>query len=577
MKIIVVGGVAAGMSAAARARRLSESADILVFERSRHVSFANCGLPYHIGGKIKDREQLLLQTPQSLAEALNLDVRTGHEVVSIDVVNKTVNIHELDTGRKYSESYDKLVLCPGAKPVYPDLPGISHPRIFTLRNIEDMDAIKNVVDNGAQRAVIIGAGYIGIEMAENLKQRGMEVVLVELGEQILSATLDPEMARDMQYHLRYHGVELMLGMAATHFEDRNGMVLAHMQDGSTRLADLVVLAIGVRPDIGLLTDTGIKIGPRGGIQINSNMQTSVPDIYAAGDAVEVIDTITGDNAIIALAGPANRQGRIIADHIFGRPSAYHSTQGTAIIKVFDMTGGGTGATEKTLKRKGIEYRKIYLHPSGHASYYPDTAPMHIKLLFTPDIGRILGAQIVGYDGVDKRIDVFATAIRAEMTTYDLETLELAYAPPFGAAKDPINMAGFIGCNLLKGDIEFWYAEDYEAIKSDGIIIDVRGTKEYEAWHIPGAINIPLGKLRTKLQELPKQKSIYLYCRVGFRSYLAHRVLVQSGFQNVRTLAGGSKTFCSFHQTPLCTGRPSIPFVAHAEEKLAERTADHNYA
>ncbi len=577
MKIVVIGGVAAGMSAAARARRLSESAQIVVLERSRYVSFANCGLPYHIGGDIQDREQLVLQTPQTLAESLNLDVRTGHEVVAINTAEKTILVRELDTGIKYFEAYDKLVLSPGAKPIRPPLSGIDHPRIFTLRNIEDMDVIKSKVDEGVSRVVVIGGGYIGIEMAENLRQRNIEVVLVELAEQILSASLDPEMARDMQYHLQYHGVHLKLGTAASSFEDMDGKVLVHLNDGSTVESDLVMLAVGVRPDVDLLKDTNITLGPRGGIQVNAHMQTSNPDVYAAGDAVEVKDTITGSDTLIALAGPANRQGRIAADHIFGRYSTYQSTQGTAIVKVFEMTGGATGATEKTLKQQNIDYRKVYLHPSGHAGYYPGTAPMHIKLLFAPENGRILGAQVVGYDGVDKRIDVFATALRGNMTVNDLEMLELAYAPPYGSAKDPVNMAGFIASNLLKGDIEFWYAEDYPTITEGSMIIDVRGTTEFETWHIPEATNIPLGKLRSQLDKLPKDQPLFLYCRVGFRSYLAHRILVQSGFSKVRTLAGGSKTFCSFHRTPLCTGRPGIPFVPHAEEKLAEQAQDSTCA
>lgn len=568
MKIVIIGGVAAGMSAAARARRLSEAAEIVVLERSRYVSFANCGLPYHIGGDIEDREQLVLQTPQTLAETLNLDVRIGHEVIAIDRAGKSITVRNLDTGEEYPEHYDKLVLCPGAKPIRPPLPGIAHPRIFTLRNIEDMDVIKAVVDNSHEHAVVIGAGYIGIEMAENLRHRGLGVTLVELADQLLPTSLDPEMARDLQYHLEYHGVALKLGTAATAFENYGERLAVKLNDDSMLLTDFVILAVGVRPDVALLTGTGLALGQRGGIEVNAHMQTSDPDIYAAGDAVEVIDTITGEAAVIALAGPANRQGRIVADHIFGRPSGYQSTQGTAIVKVFEMTGGGTGATEKTLKRQQIAYRKIYLHPSGHASYYPGTAPMHIKLLFAPDDGKILGTQIVGFDGVDKRIDVFATCLRAGMTVHDLETLELAYAPPYGSAKDPANMAGFIATNLLKGDIDFWYAESYPEITEAGMIIDVRGAAEYQAWHIPDAVNIPLGKLRESLASLPKDRALFLYCRVGFRSYLAHRILVQSGFDRVKTLAGGSKTFCSYHRTPLCTGRPGIPFVPHAEEKLA---------
>ena len=569
MKIVIVGGVAAGMSTAARARRLSEKAEIVVLERSQHVSFANCGLPYHIGGDITDRDQLLLQTPQTLAETLNLDVRTGHEVITINRLDQTITVRNLIPHSEYIEHYDKLVLCPGASPIRPKLPGIEHPRIFTLRNIEDMDVIKEVIDKGIKQAVVIGGGYIGVEMAENLRHRGLGVSLVELADQIMPP-LDQEMARDLQYHLEYHGVQLRLGTAAISFADAEGNVFVTLQDGTILQADIVLLAVGVRPEVALLQGTGLTLGSHGGIRVNAQMQTSDPNIYAAGDAVEVTDTITGDPALIALAGPANRQGRIVADHIFGRVSSYSSTQGTAIVKVFEMTGGATGASEKTLKHKNIPYQKIYIHPSGHASYYPGTTSMHIKLLFAPADGKILGAQVVGYDGVDKRIDIFATAIHAGMTVYDLEELELAYAPPYGSAKDPVNMAGFVASNYLKGDIDFWYAEDYPAAIVDGIMIDVRGTTEYQAWHVPDAINIPLGQLRSRSASLPKDKPIFLYCRVGFRSYLAHRILVQSGFNKVKTLAGGSKTFCSFHRTPLCTGRPGVPFVAHAEEKLAEQ-------
>ncbi|MGV3581709.1 MAG: FAD-dependent oxidoreductase [Methylophilus sp.] len=571
MKIVIIGGVAAGMSAAARARRLSEDASIVVLERSAYVSFANCGLPYHIGGEIKDREQLLLQTSETLAESLNLDVRTGHEVVQINQSTQTVTIKELSTGKKYLELYDKLVLCPGAAPIKPSIPGIDSPKIRTLRNIEDMDVIKHIVDQGVKKVVVIGAGYIGVEMAENFRYLNLEVTLVELAHQIMPP-LDEEIARDLQYHLEYHGVQLKLGTAATAFVNSINQIAVTLQDGSIIPADLVLLAVGVRPEVHLTNDTNIVLGPTGGILVNAQMQTSDPNIYAAGDAIEVIDTITGKPALIPLAGPANRQGRIIADHIFGRSSGYKSTQGTAIIKVFEMTAGGTGASEKTLKRNHIPYQKIYIHPSGHASYYPGTTSMQIKLLFAPNDGKILGAQVVGWDGVDKRIDVFATALRAGMTVYDLEQLELAYAPPYGSAKDPVNMAGFVAANYLKGDIDFWYSEDYPLLPANSMIIDVRGTKEYQTWHIPEAVNIPLGQLRSQLALLPKNEPIRLYCRVGFRSYLAYRILVQSGFSNVKTLAGGSKTFCSHHRTPLCTGRPGVPFVAHAEEKIAEQSA-----
>lgn len=571
MRIVVIGGVAAGMSAAARARRLSEKAEIIVIERSQYVSFANCGLPYHLGGVIQDRDALLLQTPESLAASLNLDVRTGHEVSQIRTDEHLLVITSLDDNQQYELRYDKLVLSPGARPVVPKLPGVQDPNIFTLRNIEDMDRIKDRLDNHTKRVVVIGAGYIGLEAAENFKHVGLDVTVVEYGEQVMPL-FDYEMSHDLHAHLQYHGVNLKLGCAATAFERHNDKLEVILDTGEHLASDIVLLAVGVRPDIALLDDTDIEIGETGGIQVNKHMQTSVPDIYAAGDAVEVIDHVTGAASLVALAGPANRQGRIIADHIFGKQSQYLTTQGTAVLKIFEMTAGLTGASEQALKTAGMPYKKIYIHPSGHASYYPGTHPMHLKLLFTPDAGKILGAQIVGYDGVDKRIDVFAVAIRAGLTVFDLECLELAYAPPYGSAKDPVNMAGFVGANLLEGDISFWYAEDFEDIKQ-ATVIDVRSEKEFTTWHIEGAINIPLSQLRRRLHELEKNSPILLYCRVGFRSYLAYRILVQSGFNDVKTLAGGSKTFCSYYQTPLCTGKPGLPFVAHAEDMLAQKTTD----
>lgn len=572
MKLVIVGGVAGGASAAARARRLSETAEIIILERDEYVSFANCGLPYHIGGEIEDRAALLLQTPESLKASLNLDVRTGHEVLAIERTNKRVTVRKRATGEEYTESYDKLVLCQGANPVRPPLPGIDHPRLFTLRNIPDMDAIKAVVDQGATRAVIVGGGYIGMEVAEALRHRGLAVDLVEMLPQLMPP-LDVEMARDLAYHMESHGVTLHLGVTAQSFVDVQGQIQVNLSDGVTLLSDLAIMAVGVRPASTLARETGLAIGPRGGIKVDPHMRASDPDIYAAGDMVEVTDTITGEPALIPLAGPANRQGRIVADHIFGRTSAYQSTQGTAVLKVFEMTGGCTGASEKALRRANLPFQKIYIHPSGHAGYYPGTAPMHFKLLFAPDTGRILGAQIVGYDGVDKRLDVLATAIRAGLTVYDLEHLELAYAPPYGSAKDPVNMAGFVASNLLHGDVNFWYAEDYPEKTATGRIIDVRGVDEYDAWHIPEAINIPLNTIRERLDTLlgdvnDRSQPIFLYCRVGFRSYLAYRILRQAGYTNIATLAGGSKTFTSFHRTPLATGRPGVPFIAHEEEKMA---------
>lgn len=568
MKIVIVGGVAAGASAAARARRLDESAEIVVLEKGRHVSFANCGLPYHIGGAIRERESLLLQTPQSLKASLNLDVRTGHEVTSIDRAARRVHVRESEGGREYDESYDALVLCPGATPIRPDLAGIDHPGVLVLRNISDMDRIKTAVDRGARRAVVIGGGYIGVEMAENLRERGLAVDLVEMVGQIMPP-LDREMARDLEVHMRMHGVTLHLGTAAAAFKDEQGKVRVELTDGTTLTADLAVLSVGVRPDVSLAKESGLALGPRGGIKVDAHLRTSDQHIYAAGDAVEVADTVTGEPVLIPLAGPANRQGRIAAENICGRDTTYASTQGTAIVKVFDMTGGGTGASERTLRKLGRPYCKVYLHPSGHAGYYPGTAPMHIKVLFSPDSGRLLGAQVVGYDGVDKRLDVFATALRAGMTVHDLQSLELAYAPPYGSAKDPVNMAGFLGTNLLKGDVVFWYPEDFPARTADGTLLDVRSPQEYETWHIPGAINIPLGKLRGSLDRLPRDRHVYVYCKVGFRSYLAYRFLGQHGFGKLATLAGGTLTFCSFHDARV-TGQPEMPTLSYAEEKMTAK-------
>jgi NADPH-dependent 2,4-dienoyl-CoA reductase/sulfur reductase-like enzyme/peroxiredoxin family protein/rhodanese-related sulfurtransferase/TusA-related sulfurtransferase len=571
MRIVIVGGVAAGASTAARARRLDESAEIVVLERGQHVSFANCGLPYHLGGVIKERDRLLLQTPRSLQATLNLDVRVGHEVLAIERGEKVVRVKDLAAGTEYRLPYDRLVLCPGASPIRPNLPGVDHPRVFVLRNIDDMDRIGAALGSGAKRAVVIGGGYIGVEMAENLRARGLSVDLVEMLDQII-APLDREMARSLEGHLRWHGVRLHLGMAAAAFRDEEGRVRVELVNGQTLPADLVILAVGVKPDSALAKAAGLAIGVKGGIKVNASLQTSDPDIYAAGDAIEVVDAVTGQPAQIPLAGPANRQGRAVADNLFGRPTPVEATQGTAIVKVFEMTGGATGASEKTLRALKRPYRKAYLHPSGHAGYYPGTAPMHIKVVFDPADGKLLGAQVVGYDGVDKRLDVFATAIRAGLTVGDLRDLELAYAPPYGSARDPVNMAGFVASNVLSGDAAPWYAEDYPEQTRGGLILDVRGPDEFKTWHIPGAENLPLSRLRSRADELPKDRAIYLYCKVGFRSYLAYRLLRQRGFEQVRTLSGGVNTFCAWHGAGVCEGPPEPPVIPYAEEKTAEPPA-----
>lgn len=568
MKLVVIGGVAAGMSAAARARRLDETAEIVVLEKGHHVSFANCGLPYHIGGTIAEREQLLLQTPNSLKAMLNLDVRVGHEVTAIDPKAKTVTVQDRVAGTEYTESYEKLALCPGATPLRPKLPGIDLAGVKVLRNVDDMDEIKAVVDGGAKAAVVIGGGYIGVEMAENLRERGLRVDLVEMVNQLMPP-LDPEMTRALETHMRWHGVNLHLGDRAAAFRETADGVSVELVSGKVLTSDIIILAAGVRADSALAVAAGLKVGERGGIQVDAAMQTSDPDIYAGGDAVEVVHPVMGPGAMIPLAGPANRQGRTIADSIYGRAAAYPGTLGTSVVKVFEMTAGGTGVTEKWLKSSGRPYRKVYLHPAGHAGYYPGTAPMHVKVLFTPDEGKLLGAQVVGYDGVDKRLDVLATAMRGGMTVRDLCDLELAYAPPYGSAKDPVNMVGFIASNLLDGDVEPWHAEDYPTQTEQGLIVDVRGPQEYELWHIPGSINLPLQQLRSSTDRLPRDKTLFLYCKVGFRSYLAYRALKQLGFEDVKTLSGGSLTFCSFHDAGICGGPRPGPVVSYAEDRTAE--------
>lgn len=569
-QIVIVGGVAAGMSAAARLRRLDEHARIVVLERDRYVSYANCGLPYHIGGAIPSRDSLLVVTPEHLRSTLGLDVRTEHEVTAVDREAKLVHVVDHGGGAHYTEPYDVLVLAQGAGPLRPAVPGIDHPRVFTLRSIPDMDAIIAAIDAQARAAVVIGGSYIGVEVAEALRERGLDVYLVELQDQVMPL-LDPEMATDLRYHMERHGVTMHLGTAAAAIHDRDGRPTVELRGGEQIAADLVVLAAGVRPVASLAQSMGLELGRRGGIVVDAHMRTSDPSIYAAGDMVEVTDTVTGEAALVALAGPANRQGRIVADNICGRDSAYTTTQGSAIVKIFEMTGGMTGAGEKALRRAGRPFHKVYLHPSGHAGYYPGSASMHMKLLFAPGDGLVLGAQIVGYDGVDKRLDVLATAIRAGMTVFDLERLELAYAPPYSSAKDPVNMAGFLAANLLRGDLALWYADEYEQQGQTTTFVDVRGPQEFAQWHIPGAVNIPLPALRERLDEVRAAAArgpVRLYCMVGFRSYLAYRILRQRGLEDVATLAGGARTFTSYYRTTLATGAPGIPFVAYAEEDLA---------
>ncbi|WP_062517531.1 FAD-dependent oxidoreductase [Demequina gelatinilytica] len=579
MKLVVVGGVAAGASTAARARRLDESAEIIVFERGHHVSFANCGLPYHVGEVISDRSRLLLQTPESLRESLNLDVRIATEIVAIDREAKTVTAREVDSGREYTESYDKLALCMGAEAVRPPLPGIDHPAVEVLRRIGDMDRIKTRLDHaiaeqkagqrGTVTAVVVGAGYIGLEMAENLHHRGVRVDVVELSDQILPP-VDAEIATPVEQHLRMRGIGLHLSTAAAAFQplsdsDGSDRVSVELNSGTVLKADLVILAAGVKPAVQLVKDAGIELGERGGIKVDTHMQTSDPDIYAAGDAVETAHPVLPGQYLAPLAGPANRQARVAAENICGRDTEYKSTQGTSIVKVFDMTAGGTGATSRQLDAAGVEYRVAHVHPSGHAGYYPGTAMMHIKLLFSPTDGRVLGAQACGFDGVDKRLDLFAMAVRSGLTVFDLEEQELAYAPPFGSAKDPVNMAGFVAANTIRGDFTLWYAQEWPL--ADGArLVDVRTPEEYGIHHLPGAESVPLATFREAIKGWEdKDQPIRLYCAVGFRSYLAHRILVQNGFTDVATLSGGSTTFGHVHDDPADQYTAQPPMENYAEK------------
>jgi NADPH-dependent 2,4-dienoyl-CoA reductase/sulfur reductase-like enzyme/rhodanese-related sulfurtransferase len=546
MKLVIVGGVAGGASAAARARRLSEDAQIVLFERGPDLSFANCGMPYYLGGEITARDKLLVVKPELLETRFRLNVRKRSSVEAINREAKSVRVRDLNSGSVYEESYDKLILAPGAAPLRPPLQGIDLPGIFTLRNLQDMDGIKQRIEQGVRQAVVIGAGFIGLELVENFVRLGIAATVVELQDQVLPP-FDKEMTTPVAEQLTAHGITLLLGQSAEAFEPAPHGLLVRLKSGQSLPADLVILSVGVRPDSPLAVAAGLEAGQRGGIRVNKHMQTSDPDIYAVGDVVEVTDFVTREPSQVPLAGPANRQGRIAADHIFGRSSQYRGTQGTAIVRVFERTAALTGASEKVLRRIGRPYRKIYVHPAQHASYYPGAEAMTLKLLFDPDTGKVLGAQAVGGAGVDKRIDVLAVAIQAGMTVFDLEEMELAYSPQYGAAKDPVNMAGFVAASMLRGDHP---QVDAEAVlpgpTSEGrLLIDVRTPKEFQLGAVPGAINIPVDELRSRLAELPRDREITVYCQVGQRGYLATRILKQAGFA-VANLGGGYKTYRLFH-------------------------------
>jgi NADPH-dependent 2,4-dienoyl-CoA reductase/sulfur reductase-like enzyme/rhodanese-related sulfurtransferase len=534
MKVVIVGGVAGGASCAARLRRLDERAEIVMVERGPYVSFANCGLPYHVGGVIENESSLLVADESVFRERFAVDVRTRCEAVSISPAEKTVVLRDVATGREVVESYDRLVLSPGAAPIRPPLPGIDLPGIFTVRTVPDAREIRAwIAERNAKRAVVVGGGFIGLEMAENLVHRGLDVTVVEMLDQVMPP-LDPEIALLVARHLEKHGVRLALGDGVAGFQQSApGGLDVLTQSGKAHPADLVILAIGVRPDVGLAKRAGLALGERGGIRVDEHMRTSDPDIFAVGDAVEVRDFVTGLPTLIPLAGPANRQGRIAADVIVGRDSRYRGTQGTAICGVFDIAVASTGASEKLLVRLGrTDFEKIHMNPRSHAGYYPGAKMITMKVIFRQSDGRLLGAQAVGEDGVDKRIDAIAMAIQAGGTVYDLEEAELCYAPQFGGAKDPVNFAGMIAADVLRGDMPLahWGADE-------GFLLDVRDSDEFDGGHAPGAANIPLNSLRARLGELPRDRRILVYCHSGQRAYYATRILVQNGFE-ARNISGG---------------------------------------
>lgn len=550
-RILIVGGVAGGASAATRARRLCEDCDIMVFERGPHVSFANCGLPYFVGGEIAEQDDLLVQTPQTLKARFNLDVYVNTEVIGIDRAARRVKVRELASGAAREEPYDALILSTGAAPLKPPIPGIDRPNHFVVRNIPDVESIM-AWSKGCERcrAVVVGGGYIGLEMAEQLKRREFGVTLVEALPQVM-APLDPEMAAWLHQELRANGVAVHLNDPVVAFEPptqkepaRASIVV--LQSGRRLPADSVILGLGVKPEIGLARAAGLEIGERGGIRVNEHLQTSDPCIWAVGDAIEVRDAITGQWALIPLAGPANRQGRVVADNIFGRPSRYIGTLGTAILRLFNLTAGCTGANEKTLRKADIPFQALHLHPGSHAGYYPGAEPIALKVLFAPGTGRLLGAQAVGREGVDKRIDVLATALKAEMTMRDLAELELAYAPPYGSAKDPVNLAGMAAENVLAGDVQLAQWDEVAALDpKQSVVLDVRRVDERAAGHIPGSMHIPLDELRSRLNQLPRDRELIVHCQSGQRSYFACRILAQYGFR-VRNLAGSYRTWAIAH-------------------------------
>ncbi|MGD0031437.1 FAD-dependent oxidoreductase [Paenibacillus illinoisensis] len=539
-KVVIVGGVAGGASAAARLRRLDEHAEIVIFEKGPYISFANCGLPYYIGGTIAERDRLLVQTPKGMADRFRIDVRTQSEVISINPQHQTILVNSEERGQ-YEETYDELILSPGARPMLPDLPGIDNPLIYTVRNIPDIDRIKDAISaSNNESSIVIGGGFIGVEMAENLREAGLHVTLVEGNEQVLTP-FDPELAASLAQEMEQHGVNLQFSKRVKGFRSLEHGIGVELADGHILKGDLVILAIGVSPDTSFLQSSGISLGTRGHIIVNEAMETNIPHIYAVGDAIEVSDYIHGTKTAIPLAGPANKQGRIAADRIAGIHSTYKGTQGTSIIKVFGLTGATTGSNEKVLKRHNVDYHTVIVHPASHASYYPGSSAITLKLLFSPE-GRILGAQAVGFEGVDKRIDDIAVAIHFGGHISDLTELELSYAPPYSSAKDPVNMAGYAAENIMAGRVKtFTYDQLSMRQPEQTILLDVRSELEHRNGHILGSLNIPVDELRERMDELDVSKEIWVYCQVGLRGYTATQILRQHGF-NVKNLSGGFKTY-----------------------------------
>ena len=561
MNYLIIGGVAGGATVAARLRRMDEKANIILFERGKYVSYANCGLPYYIGDTINNREKLFVQTAKGFTDRFRIDIRTEQEVTAIRPDKKEVEIKNLSTGETYTETYDKLVLSPGAEPLRPGIEGIGSKKIFTLRNVPDTDTIKNYVNTeNPKRAIVVGGGFIGLEMAENLYDLGIQVDVVEMANQVM-APLDFSMAAIVHRQLTDKGVGLHLEDGVSRFEEKDGGVTVHLRSGKQIATDMVLLSIGVRPETKLAKDAGLAIGERGGITVNDYMQTSDANIYALGDAVEVRHLVTGQPALIPLAGPANKQGRIVADNIvFGNKKKYPGSIGTSIAKVFDLTVAAAGANAKLLQRNNIPYISSYTHGASHAGYYPGAVPLSIKILFAPENGKLLGAQIVGFNGVDKRIEMLAQVIQRGGTVHDLAELEHAYAPPYSSAKDPVNMAGFVAENILNKKSQIIQWRELAELPADTIRIDVRTHDEYKLGTIPGFINIPVDELREHLDELPKEKPIVVTCAVGLRGYLAYRILVQNGFKHVRNLSGGYKTW-SVATAPIkeiVSHKPEIP-------------------